>query len=74
MAYYWRTGDSVGRTIYIHDEPESSDRGRLVGLMDTPELARIVVDAVNGCAERQGVVDARSGAAPGDEPDEARHA
>lgn len=35
----WRTGRRVGRTIYIGD--------RLVGLMDTPELAARVVQAVN---------------------------
>lgn len=39
MSERWRVGRSVGRTIYIGD--------RLVGLMDTPELAQQVVDAVN---------------------------
>lgn len=39
MGEKWRTGRSVGRTIYIGDT--------LVGLMDTPELAELVVAAVN---------------------------
>lgn len=36
----WRTGRKVGRTIYDADD-------RLIGLMDTPELAAWVVLAVN---------------------------
>jgi hypothetical protein len=35
----WRTGRSVGRTVYVGDT--------LVGMFDTPELARQAVDAVN---------------------------
>ncbi len=35
----WRTGRKLGRSVYIGDE--------LVGLMDTPQLARLVVDSVN---------------------------
>lgn len=37
MAETWRTGRTVGRTVYIGD--------RLVGLMDTPELAELLVFA-----------------------------
>lgn len=40
MPDMWRTGRKVGRTIYRNDE--------LVGVMDTPQLAEQVVDAVNG--------------------------
>lgn len=37
----WRVGKKVGRTVYdVHDI--------LIGVMDTPELARQVVEAVNG--------------------------
>lgn len=36
----WRTGTKVHRTIY-----DASNK--LIGVMDTPEDARIVVDAVN---------------------------
>ena len=39
MTKRWRTGRNVGRTIYNYDE--------LVGVMDTPDLARMVVDAMN---------------------------
>lgn len=41
----WRAGRTVGRTIYIHRG--GSETGELVGMMDTPELATTVVDAVN---------------------------
>jgi hypothetical protein len=43
----WRVGRSVGRTVYaqIGDEPSKQDV--LIGLMDTPELARLVCAAVN---------------------------
>lgn len=40
MSETWRVGRSVGRTLYIGD--------RLVGLMDTPDLAEQVVMCVNG--------------------------
>jgi hypothetical protein len=36
----WRVGRSLGRTLY-RDEA-------LVGMVDTPELAREIVDAMNG--------------------------
>lgn len=39
----WRVGESVGRTIYRG--PDSTD---LCGMMDTPELAAQVVDALLG--------------------------
>lgn len=44
----WRTGRTVGRTLY-----DCTDR--LIGTLDTPELATRVVDAVN----RVGELDAR---------------
>lgn len=43
----WRTGRSVGRTIYRQAGDEASRRDVLIGLMDTPELAALVVAAVN---------------------------
>jgi chromosome segregation ATPase len=43
----WRTGRKVGRTIYAQQEWEPQDRDQLIGVMDTPELAQRVVDAVN---------------------------
>jgi hypothetical protein len=41
----WRVGRSVGRTIY-----DATDE--LIGLMDTPELAEVVVGAVNAVEDR----------------------
>lgn len=41
---HWRTGTSVGRTIY-------TPHGDLAGLMHTPEQARAVVAALNAAAE-----------------------
>lgn len=43
----WRTGRKVGRTIYRQKGDFPSDEDELIGVMDTPELARIVVAAVN---------------------------
>lgn len=47
----WRTGRTVGRTIYRQVGPEPSDDDVLIGVMDTPELAGIVVESVNYCVE-----------------------
>lgn len=43
----WRVGSSVGRTIYRQVGADPSKADVLIGVMDTPELARLVVDAVN---------------------------
>ena len=48
-----RTGRSVGRTIYLTRTEEPSRADFLVGIMDTPALAQIVVDAVNALAEQE---------------------
>lgn len=40
-----RQGTQVGRTLYVHSRDDP--KGRLVGVMDTPELAALVCDAVN---------------------------
>jgi hypothetical protein len=42
-----RQGRKVGRTIYQQMGAEPSDDDPIVGLVDTPELAAIVVEAVN---------------------------
>jgi len=42
-----RQGRKVGRTIYVQAKAEPSDDDQLVGLMDTPKLARALVDAFN---------------------------
>jgi hypothetical protein len=40
----WRTGKKLGRTIYYED--------RVVGIVDTPELAKLLVDAANDLGAR----------------------
>lgn len=45
--YPWRVGQKVGRTIYAQFGPKPSDEDRLIGVMDTPKLARAAVDAHN---------------------------
>jgi len=44
----WRVGRKVGRTIYNDDDI-------LIGVMDTPELAQLVVDALNMFADLSNV-------------------
>jgi hypothetical protein len=39
-----RAGTQVHRTLYAHS---GDGKGRLVGVVDTPELASLVVTAVN---------------------------
>lgn len=43
----WRVGRHVGRTIYEQLGDEPGDNDPLIGVMDTPELAELVVRAVN---------------------------
>lgn len=43
----WRIGQSVGRTIYVQLLSQPTKQDTLIGVMDTPELACTVVDAVN---------------------------
>lgn len=52
----WRNGRKVGRTIYAQAGLEPSDDDRLIGLMDTPELAAEAVTAHNalGRSEAEG--------------------
>lgn len=45
MTEHWRTGRKVGRTIYIHQG--NDEKGRLIGLIDTPELATRICHAIN---------------------------
>lgn len=47
MTGRWRVGRKVGRTIYQQIGPEASDDDPLIGVMDTPEFAQLVVEAVN---------------------------
>lgn len=44
----WRTGRKLGRTLYVRKYTDrASDEDRFLGIMDTPEDAKRVVDAVN---------------------------
>lgn len=43
----WRVGRSVGRTIYLQQGDEPSEHDPLIGVMDTPGLAKLVVNSVN---------------------------
>jgi hypothetical protein len=53
----WRTGGHWGRTLIVEGEGEPDKRGRrqgdrLIGVMDTPELAALVAAAVNEHLDR----------------------
>ncbi|MCP3017285.1 hypothetical protein NGM33_28540 [Nocardiopsis dassonvillei] len=51
----WRVGRKLGRTLYERkytDQPSNEDR--FLGIMDTPEDAKRVVDAVNRVAAHAG--------------------
>ena len=43
----WRVGRHVGRTIYVQVSEDPSQRDLLIGVMDSAELAQLVVDLVN---------------------------
>ena len=43
----WRVGRKVGRTIYAQMADAPRDDDPLIGVMDTPALARAAVDAHN---------------------------
>lgn len=43
----WRTGRTVGRTIYAMRGAEASETDALIGMMDTPALAKAAVEAHN---------------------------
>ncbi len=43
----WRTGRKVGRTIYAMVGRVPHDNDVLIGVMDTPELAREAVEGHN---------------------------
>lgn len=47
LAVPWRTGQSIGRTIYATARPDPSDDDRVIGMLDTPELAAEAVAAHN---------------------------
>lgn len=43
-SYKWRTGRKLGRTIYaMHDKYAPSDNDVLLGMMDSPYIAEMIV-------------------------------
>lgn len=52
MQYLFRTGRSVGRTVYAQEGDEPAKGDRLIGLFDTPELAEFAVSAMNDAVTR----------------------
>jgi hypothetical protein len=63
VAESWRTGRKVGRTVYRQLGYEPSDDDPLIGVMDTPELAALVVEAVNRQARTGALADELEAAA-----------
>jgi hypothetical protein len=49
----WRTGRTVGRTIYAMRSDVPSDTDPLIGLMDTPATASEAVSAHNALLEQE---------------------
>lgn len=47
----WRTGRKLARTVYAQVGKEPADVDVLLGLMDTPALAREACEAHNKCLE-----------------------
>lgn len=43
----WRVGHKLGRTVYAMAGDVASDDDELLGMMDTPELAALVVNSHN---------------------------
>lgn len=41
----WRPGRKVGRALYLHQD--GAETGKLIGVVDTPELAAAICDAMN---------------------------
>lgn len=54
LAYRWRTGRKLGRTIYMQIGPEPSDEDEFIGLMDTADLAEQIVVSHNERREARG--------------------
>jgi hypothetical protein len=48
----WRTGGSLGRSIYAQISPEASKSDQFMGLMETPQIAERVVREHNAALQR----------------------
>lgn len=49
----WRVGRHNGRIIYRQSGAEPADTDAMIGAMDTPDMAALVVRAVNGGAHER---------------------
>lgn len=43
----WRVGRSLGRTLYIQLGDAPAKRDIVIGMVDTPALAHLIVDTLN---------------------------
>jgi hypothetical protein len=48
-----RQGWKVPRMLYLQQGPEPADNDPIIGLVDTPELAALIVAAVNAYQREQ---------------------
>lgn len=48
-----RQGRTLGRTLYMATGPEPSKSDVCIGVVDTPEIAALIVAAVNGMSDEQ---------------------
>lgn len=55
----WRIGRSIGRTLYIPNGDVPSKLDICIGMVDSPEFARLIVDAINGLRTIDPSFDAR---------------
>ena len=69
----WRVGRKLGRTLYERKYTDGpSDDDRFLGVMDTPEDARRVVDAVNAVDRVRALHHRIKGPVEVGQPDERR--
>lgn len=54
MTAYYRTSRRNRRVVYRQHHDQPADDDVMVGVMDTPELAEVVVAALNYCLDDPG--------------------
>jgi hypothetical protein len=69
MDKKWRTGRTIGRTIYRQVGDQASKKDQFVGVMDTVELADLVVAALNAYEAEQERTATSPFLLPFDDPD-----
>jgi hypothetical protein len=66
-AYPWRTGRSLGRTVYARTGGDDWEADTVIGMLDTPQLAEAACQAHNDAlALRQAARRRADGAHPGE--------